>query len=216
MNENLVLIAEDDRDVRELLSFAVEAAGYPTVCVRDGRAAVTILNTTHPIALITDVRMPDMNGMELCRFARDIGDSQIAILMVSASVHPHDIDAGLSAGADRYLPKPISLRRLVAEMQEVIAHRSTTSSRHRPPSGWWPSTGPRQAGPHALMTAGGPGSVVARRAGMEVRVTSRFVSPVREPGRGRVECVSAVAVPGQVADLGSVGVWGGSHRAGGV
>jgi two-component system OmpR family response regulator len=120
MNQNLVLIAEDDRDVRELLSFSMESAGYRTVGARDGRTALRILQTAQPVALITDVLMPDMNGMELCRLVRNTGDRRTAILMVSANIHQHDMEAGLNAGADRYLPKPITPRRLVAEMLEVI------------------------------------------------------------------------------------------------
>ncbi|MEV0901295.1 response regulator [Actinoplanes sp. NPDC049802] len=120
MNQNLVLIAEDDRDVRELLSFSLESAGYRTVGARDGRTALRILHTARPVALITDVLMPDMNGIELCRLVRKTGDSRTAILMVSANVHQHDMEAGLRVGADRYLPKPVTPRRLVAEMRDVI------------------------------------------------------------------------------------------------
>ena len=124
MNQNLVLIAEDDRDARDLLSFAVESAGYQAVCVRDGQTAVKILTTARPAALITDVRMPDLNGMELCRLTRSSGNNHTAILMVSASTHQHDIDAGIHAGADRYLPKPINPRQLATELQDVISNRA--------------------------------------------------------------------------------------------
>ncbi|MEV4283177.1 response regulator transcription factor [Actinoplanes xinjiangensis] len=120
MNQNLVLIAEDDRDVRDLLSYAVEAAGYQAIAARDGQTAVRILHTARPVALITDVLMPDINGIELCRRVRTSNDGRTAVLMVSANVHQHDIQAGLDAGADRYLPKPISPRQLIAEMRDII------------------------------------------------------------------------------------------------
>jgi two-component system OmpR family response regulator len=135
MNQNLVVIAEDDRDVRDLLCFAVESAGYRAVGAREGRTALRIVRTAQPAALITDVLMPDMNGMELCRLVRSTGDRRTAILMVSANIHAHDVQAGLSAGADRYLPKPVTPRQVVAEMVDVITGKGADA----------PATGSHQA-----------------------------------------------------------------------
>jgi two-component system, OmpR family, response regulator len=128
MNQNLILIAEDDADIRDLLTVTVEAAGYRAVGAKDGHTAARILTVAKPIALITDVRMPAMNGMELCQLARrnpTVRDT--TILMISSNIHAYDVDAGLLAGADRYLPKPLSPRRLVSEMQELISHRHLTT-----------------------------------------------------------------------------------------
>ena len=124
MNQNLILIAEDDADIRDMLSFTLEAAGYRTVGAKDGHTAARILTVAKPAGLITDVRMPALNGMELCRLARgnpDIRDT--AILMISASAHAYDVDAGLGAGADRYLPKPLSPSRLIGELRDLITDR---------------------------------------------------------------------------------------------
>ena len=127
MNENLILIAEDDTDIRDMLSVTLERAGYRTVGAKDGNTAARILTVARPVGLITDVRMPAMNGMELCRLARrspEIRDT--AILMISGHAHAYDVDAGLGAGADRYLPKPLSPRRLVDELQALIGARQGT------------------------------------------------------------------------------------------
>jgi two-component system OmpR family response regulator len=124
MNQNLILIAEDDADIRDMLSFALAGAGYRTVAAKDGNTAARILTVARPVGLITDVRMPALNGMELCRLARrnpDVRDT--AILMISANAHAYDVDAGLGAGADRYLPKPLSPRRLITELQDLITNR---------------------------------------------------------------------------------------------
>ncbi|BCJ48212.1 hypothetical protein GCM10010168_25720 [Actinoplanes ianthinogenes] len=127
MNPPLVVIAEDDRDVRELLTFALEHAGYRTVAARDGATAARLIATENPAALITDVRMPDMNGMDLCRLVRRTPASHdLAILMFSANIHPYDVDAGLDAGADRYLPKPLSPRRILTELHEVLSGARTS------------------------------------------------------------------------------------------
>lgn len=126
MTENVVLVAEDDADVRELLAFALEAAGYATVAAGDGRTAAKMLGSTRPVGVIADVRMPALNGMDLCRLVRSTPEwFNTAFLLVSANTHQYDVDAGISAGADRYLPKPLSPRRLVAELAAVLATRSS-------------------------------------------------------------------------------------------
>jgi two-component system OmpR family response regulator len=128
MNQNLILIAEDDNDIREVLSFTLEGAGYRTVAAKDGNTAARILTVAKPIGLITDVRMPALNGMELARFTRhspEIRDT--AILMISSGVDDDDVAAGLDAGADRYLPKPFSPRALVSELEQLITFRHRTT-----------------------------------------------------------------------------------------
>ena len=132
MNENLILIAEDDADIRDMLAIAFEGAGYRTVGAKDGNTAARILTVAKPVGLITDVRMPALNGMELCRLARrNPANRDTAILMISANAHAYDVDAGLGAGADRYLPKPLSPRRLVAELRDLIDDRHHTAPYER-------------------------------------------------------------------------------------
>ena len=134
MNQNLILIAEDDADIRDMLTFALESAGYRTVAAKDGHTAARILTVAKPVGLITDVRMPAMNGMELCQLARRTpAIKDTAILMISANAHAYDVDAGLGAGADRYLPKPLSPRRLVTELQDLITNRHPSISKETNP-----------------------------------------------------------------------------------
>ncbi|MFD1364457.1 response regulator [Actinoplanes sichuanensis] len=124
MNTNLILIADDDADTRDVLTVALEQAGYQTLGVNRGATAARLLTVAKPVGLITDVRMPDMNGMELCRLARrQPATADVAIVMISASYHDHDVDAGLRAGADRYLAKPLSPRQLVTELHNAISER---------------------------------------------------------------------------------------------
>ncbi|GIF06995.1 response regulator [Actinoplanes siamensis] len=149
MDRPLIIVAEDDGDIRELLTLALEKAGYRVVGAGTGSAAARLLTTTRPSGLITDVRMPDMNGMELCRLARrEHATRDIAILMFSASSHRHDIEAGLNAGADRYLPKPLRPRQIVAELEEVLA-----GSHQRSPA---PSPGDHRPGPGGVFTLAEP------------------------------------------------------------
>ncbi|GAA2858453.1 hypothetical protein Acy02nite_22300 [Actinoplanes cyaneus] len=124
MNENLILIADDDADVRDLLSVSLEAAGYRALGAKDGHTAARILTVAKPIGMITDVRMPAMNGMELCQLARGNPEiREMAILMVSGNAHAYDVDAGLISGADGYLAKPLAPKALVTELRELISRR---------------------------------------------------------------------------------------------
>jgi two-component system, OmpR family, response regulator len=123
-NEKLIVVAEDDADLRDMLTFALERAGYTAIGAKDGHTAARIVQVARPIGVVTDVRMPALNGMELTQLIRSNPDVRnTAVLMVSANAHFHDIDAGLTSGADGYLPKPLSPRRLVAELEEVIERR---------------------------------------------------------------------------------------------
>ncbi len=124
MNQNLILIADDDADVRDLLSVTLEAVGYRALGAKDGHTAARILTVAKPIGMITDVRMPAMNGMELCQLARSNPEiREMAILMVSGNAHAYDVDAGLISGADGYLAKPLAPKALVAELQNLISRR---------------------------------------------------------------------------------------------
>jgi two-component system response regulator MtrA len=124
MNQNLILIADDDADVRDMLSVTLEAAGYRALGAKDGHAAARILTVAKPIGMITDVRMPAMNGMELCQLARSTpAIRDMAILMVSGNSHAYDVDAGLISGADGYLAKPLAPKALVAELQTLLGRR---------------------------------------------------------------------------------------------
>ncbi|WP_250035578.1 response regulator [Paractinoplanes maris] len=121
MTTDLILVAEDDSDIRDLLTVTLESAGFRAVTAKDGHTAARILEVARPAGLITDIRMPAVNGLELCRRARlDPANRDLAIVVMSAGDHG---DAGLSAGADRYLPKPLSPRRLVAELREILTER---------------------------------------------------------------------------------------------
>ncbi|MEU8657323.1 response regulator transcription factor [Actinoplanes philippinensis] len=124
MNQNLILIADDDSDVRDLLSVTLEAAGYRALGAKDGNTAARILTVAKPVGMITDVRMPAMNGMELCKLARNTpAIRDMAILMVSGNSHTYDVNAGMTAGADGYLSKPIAPRELVSQLQTLISRR---------------------------------------------------------------------------------------------
>ena len=119
-----VLLAEDDRAVRESLARAMTLEGYEVDAVNDGAAALERLrdgstNGPLPDIVILDVSMPAVDGLTVCRVLRSEG-SRLPILMLTARTEPSDRIAGLDAGADDYVLKPFDLGELFARLRALV------------------------------------------------------------------------------------------------
>jgi DNA-binding response OmpR family regulator len=116
-----VLVADDEDDIRLLVSVAVRKAGCTVVAaVGDGTAALTTAREELPDLVVLDVSMPGATGLEVCAALRaDAGTSTCRVLLLSAGASPDDIARGLDAGADAYLPKPFTVAGLVAQVREL-------------------------------------------------------------------------------------------------
>ena len=120
-NEGMsVLVVDDERAVRESLRRALELEGYGVELAADGESALERLHRgAPPDALILDVLMPGIDGLELCRRLRNEG-STVPILMLTARAEVDSRVAGLDAGADDYLPKPFALAELLARLRALL------------------------------------------------------------------------------------------------
>jgi two-component system, OmpR family, response regulator MprA len=119
-----VLIAEDDRAVRESLARALTLEGYTVVAVKDGHEALEFMQTNTVDVALFDVMMPHIDGLTACRRLRSRGD-RTPIMMVTARAETSDRVSGLDAGADDYLPKPYVLDELLARVR-ALARRFRT------------------------------------------------------------------------------------------
>lgn len=115
----LILLAEDDRAVRESLSRALELEGYRVKAVQDGLAALESIAQEPPDLFILDIMMPNGDGLAVCRRLRADGD-RTPILIVTARTEISDRVSGLDAGADDYLPKPFALEELLARTRALL------------------------------------------------------------------------------------------------
>ena len=114
-----VLLAEDDRAVRESLVRALTLEGYTVRAVSNGALALEALRGESADLLLLDVSMPVVDGITVCRVLR--GErSAVPILMLTARAETSDRVAGLDAGADDYLPKPFDLAELFARMRALL------------------------------------------------------------------------------------------------
>ena len=114
-----VLVADDDRAIRESLERALQLEGYEVVAVVDGVEALTRARRDSFDALVVDVMMPVGDGLAVCRVLRAEGD-RTPVLMLTARVETADRVAGLDAGADDYLPKPFELDELLARLRALL------------------------------------------------------------------------------------------------
>jgi two-component system response regulator MprA len=114
-----VLLAEDDRAVRESLSRALTLEGYDVRSVSNGALALEALREVPADLVLLDVSMPLVDGLTVCRVLRS-EHSRVPILMLTARTETSDRVAGLDAGADDYLAKPFDLAELLARMRALL------------------------------------------------------------------------------------------------
>ncbi len=114
-----ILVVDDDRAVRESLRRSLSFNGYSVELANDGVEALGIIASDRPDALVLDVMMPRLDGLEVCRHLRSTGDD-LPILVLTARDSVSERVAGLDAGADDYLPKPFALEELLARMRALL------------------------------------------------------------------------------------------------
>lgn len=114
-----VLVVEDDRAVREAVERALTYEGYAVSTARDGAEALSAVLNDPPEAIVLDVMMPHVDGLETCRRIRARGDDT-PILILTARHEVSDRVAGLDAGADDYMVKPFALEELLARLRALL------------------------------------------------------------------------------------------------
>ena len=118
--EMRILVVDDERAVRESLRRALELEGYDVDLAEDGESALErLFGTPETDAVILDVLMPGIDGLEVCRRLR-AGQNEVPVLMLTARAEIDSRVAGLDAGADDYLPKPFALAELLARLRALL------------------------------------------------------------------------------------------------
>ncbi|MEH0546085.1 response regulator transcription factor [Streptomyces sp. B21-105] len=118
-----VLLAEDDRAIRNALERALSLEGYRVTAVADGVEALAQAHRNPPDVLVLDVMMPGIDGLQVCRVLRAEGD-RTPVLMLTALVETADRIAGLDAGADDYVVKPFDVEEVFARLRALLRRTS--------------------------------------------------------------------------------------------
>ena len=123
-----ILLIEDDRRLAEMVSEYLGEAGFSVSVAGDGRTGLARLAAEPFDALVLDLMLPDMDGLEVCRRLRAF--SQVPVLMLTARGDAMDRVVGLEIGADDYLPKPFEPRELLARLRAILRRRDRVGSPH--------------------------------------------------------------------------------------
>ena len=120
----LVLVADDDEDILELVAYRLGRAGYEVLTANDGEEALTTARDRRPELAVLDVMMPKLDGYEVTRRMReDDATASIPVILLTARVQDADVARGFDAGADDYLKKPFNPQELRARVQAVLGRR---------------------------------------------------------------------------------------------
>jgi DNA-binding response OmpR family regulator len=130
-SRGLVLVVEDERAISDLLRLYLSREGFGVHVATDGRSGLTAARTLHPVAIVLDVGLPEMDGTEVCRQLRADGD-WVPILFCTARDDEVDRVLGLELGADDYITKPFSPREVVARVKSVVRRASLVSGDDAP------------------------------------------------------------------------------------
>jgi two-component system response regulator MprA len=114
-----LLVVDDDPSVREALALVLDLGGFEVTTAIDGREAIRTLAVDSPDAVILDVLMPGLDGLEVCRRIRAVGN-RTPVLMLTARAEVSERVAGLEAGADDYLAKPFAREELIARLRALL------------------------------------------------------------------------------------------------
>jgi two-component system response regulator MprA len=121
-----ILVVDDERAVRDSLRRALELQGYEVTLASDGAEALALLGDNGPVdAVVLDILMPGVDGLEVCRQLRRRG-SAVPVLMLTARDAVGDRVEGLDAGADDYLVKPFALEELLARIRALLRRGAPT------------------------------------------------------------------------------------------
>ena len=116
-----ILIAEDERDIRDLVAFTLRFAGHEVVVATNGEEAVETALQANPDLILMDVRMPRMTGYEACKVMKANPElKDIPVVFLTARGQESEIQQGLDAGAEEYLLKPFAPDQLTTRVKAIL------------------------------------------------------------------------------------------------
>jgi DNA-binding response OmpR family regulator len=125
----LVLVADDEEDIRALVAFRLDRAGYDVITAEDGEEALTLATTRLPDLIVLDMMMPKANGLEVTRSLRGLDATKdIPVILLTARAQEADVASGFEAGVDDYVKKPFSPKDLQLRVQALLERRPAAAT----------------------------------------------------------------------------------------
>lgn len=120
-----ILVAEDEKDIRELIAFTLRFAGFDVLLATNGAEAVEVAEAEKPDLILLDVRMPRMSGYEACRRLKENPQTaSLPVVFLSAKGQDSEIQQGLESGAEEYILKPFAPDELIQQVRDILNRHS--------------------------------------------------------------------------------------------
>jgi len=134
MTKQTILVVDDEKDIVDLLKYNLEKENYNVITAFDGKTAIEKANSK-PDLILLDIMMPGYDGFEVCKYIRKNPDlSSTPIIFLTAKSSETDEVLGLELGADDYIEKPISIRKIIARIKNALRKKNANSEEtHEPP-----------------------------------------------------------------------------------
>ena len=126
MKKFLVLVADDEQSITDIIAFNLQKDNLDVICAYDGEQALDLFKSSRPDLILLDIMMPKMNGFDVCKKIREF--SQVPIIMLTACAEESDKVLGLELGADDYVTKPFSNRELVARVKANLRRQAAVKA----------------------------------------------------------------------------------------
>ena len=121
MNRKRILVVDDEIYIVHILEFTLTMEGYEVITAADGEEALRKVETDRPDLVVLDIMMPRMDGYEVCRRLREDAETrELPVILLSARGRPIDREAGIEVGANDYIVKPFSPRRLLEKIRDLL------------------------------------------------------------------------------------------------
>lgn len=157
-----IVIAEDDPDIRAMITEKLSRAGHEVTAAEDGAAAIVAVKRSRPDVVVLDMQMPGLSGLDVVRLIRaDPATASVPVIMVTSHSQPQFIGESFNSGVDDFLAKPFSPRELAARIEHLM--QGGASGRDEELIGAPAATGPAAA-PRAAALHAGPPPVAAAPA----------------------------------------------------
>jgi DNA-binding response OmpR family regulator len=119
--QKTIIVVEDEQDAAEMFAEMMRVSGFQVLKAAGSNMAISMIDKDKPAAVILDIMMPDISGLEVLRYMRrDPNLANIPVVVVSAKCTPNDIQTGMEAGASVYLTKPVSYLDLKVAVEKVL------------------------------------------------------------------------------------------------
>ncbi len=121
MTQKKILIADDNENIREALTYLLEDEGYSLSIAKDGAETLTKVREEHPDILFLDIMMPEVNGYDVCRIIKNEPSlKNIYVIMLTAKGQVAEQERGRAVGADEYIVKPFSPMEILSKIKDIL------------------------------------------------------------------------------------------------